>query len=92
MSEEHKQVDTLLSTADVTRFDEITLDRQAAKLMFNQFITRHHNMLRNIEERSAKMWEHCLVAYGLDVEKNYSTFFSKEEGRLVIRSIGDRDE
>ena len=82
----------VLSSRDTDRFQEIAVDRAAAKITVDAAIAFHLNHVAEIIKSEKLLWDHITEAYNLNPDKVYKAEWSRIDRRMIIVEVEDEDD
>lgn len=82
-----KIMEIVLSHKDTGSFDEIALDKKAARAVFDRASKNYHNQLSSLLRSEKALWDHINEAYSLDPEIAYRGKYDIKRRRFVIEEV-----
>ena len=83
--------DKELTAKQIMFFDEMAIDRMAAKATLNTAMTYHSNRINEIMKEEMEMWGELAKIHGFDIEKN-TWKISRSNGKAVIVNADEQPQ
>ena len=82
----------VLSARDTDRFQEIAVDKAAAKVAFDAANAFHLNQIATLITSEKLLWEHITETYNLDPDIKHRAAWSQLDRRMIIEERDDGDD